>query len=191
MYRSFLKRLLDILISLFVIILLSPFLLVIFILIKIDSRGPIFFMQERVGKQGKKFRVFKLRTMTHKERLTASEIFKGNPEVTRMGNIMRRLKIDELPQFFNVLKGDMSLIGPRPALPQLYEKYPEISKARLLVRPGITGWAQVHGNIYLSWEERFKLDSFYVYHLTFGMDVRVFLKTLAVIVVGEDKFVQK
>lgn len=191
MYRYFFKRLSDILLSSFVIILISPFLLVIFVLIKLDSRGPIFFLQQRVGMKGKVFCVYKLRTMIHKKRATTSEIFKGNPEVTRMGYIMRRLKIDELPQFFNVLLGDMSLVGPRPALPQLYEKYPEISKDRLLVRPGITGWAQVHGNIYLSWEDRFRLDSFYVHHLTFGMDVRVILKTLAVVIIGEDKFVQK
>ena len=191
MYKYFFKRLLDILLALFIIILISPLLLVVFVLIKLDSRGPIFFLQQRVGKHGIKFFVYKLRTITHKERVTTSEIFKDNPEVTRIGYIMRRLKIDELPQFFNVLLGDMSLVGPRPALPQLYEKYPEISKDRLLVRPGITGWAQVHGNIYLSWEDRFRLDSFYVHHLTFGMDVRVFLKTLAVVVVGEDKFIQK
>lgn len=190
MYRKYIKRGLDIFFSLLIILLLAPLLLILFLLIKLDSPGAVFFLQERVGKDGQVFMIYKLRTMVDKKREVACEIYKGNQEVTGIGSVLRRFKLDEIPQVFNVFLGDMSFIGPRPALPQLYVDIPDARK-RLQVRPGMTGLAQVHGNIYLSWEERVRLDQEYVDNLCFGLDRSILFRTIMVVLLGEDKFLRR
>lgn len=190
-YQNGIKRILDILGSGIVIILTLPILIISAILVKTTSKGSVFFFQERLGKDGKTFKVFKFRTMTDKKRDVVTEIFKGNNEVTPVGYVLRRLKIDELPQLFNILKGDMSLIGPRPAMPSQVNDFNEDGKYRIKVLPGMTGLAQVNGNIYLSWEERWKYDRKYVENLSFLLDAQIILKTVLIVLLGEEKFLNK
>lgn len=191
MYLIF-KRLIDVLVSLVILLFLFPFLILVVFLIKIDSKGPIFYLQSRVGKNGHFFKVYKFRTMTNKQRdPNAKQTFLDDPDITRIGSLLRRFKIDELPQIWNVFVGDMSLVGPRPVLPSLYEKYGNLANKRCCVRPGITGWAQVNGNIYLPWEKRLLLDSEYVDRISFMFDLRILVKTVAIVLLGEDKFIEK
>ncbi len=187
-YRSYLKSTLDFLMSLLCLLLASPLLLLAMVSIKLTSSGPIFFSQQRLGRNGVTFKLLKFRTMTHKKREVVGEVLAGNPEVTLMGRPLRRFKIDELPQLLNVLRGDMSFVGPRPAMPEQLAEYDETSKQRLLVRPGLTGLSQVNGNIYLTWPERWKLDVEYVYNLSLGWDIRILLKTILVVLLGEHRF---
>jgi len=191
MYPRYFKRIIDILITSIALLLALPLFLVCYILVKTDSRGPFFFMQERLGYKGKIFRVFKMRTMTYKQRIADREIFKNDAEVTKTGSILRRFKIDEVPQLINVLKGDMSLVGPRPGLPAQISEFNDDGRSRLLVKPGLTGLAQINGNIYLSWPERWKYDRKYVENLSFLLDVKIILKTFSIIIQGEEKFVKK
>ena len=190
MYTTVFKRLLDFIISLMTLFICLPFALIIYILLKLDSPGPFFFFQERLGYRGRIFKVFKLRTMTHKSRIVHQEVLNNNPDVTKLGKIMRRLKIDELPQVINVLLGDMSLIGPRPGLPSQLEEYSEDGKKRLDVRPGLTGLAQVNGNIFMTWPERWVYDRYYVENLSLHLDIKILLKTFAILLKGEDKFLK-
>ncbi|WP_165157653.1 sugar transferase [Parabacteroides sp. ZJ-118] len=186
------KRFFDFFISFATLLFLFPLLIVVAVLIKLDSRGPIFYLQNRVGKNGHLFRVYKFRTMTNKRRdPNAKQTFLDDPDITRMGGFLRRFKIDELPQIWNVFVGDMSLVGPRPALPGLYEKYGELANKRCSVRPGMTGWAQVNGNIYLPWEKRLRLDSEYVDRVSFPLDLRILIKTVAIVLFGEEKYIKK
>jgi lipopolysaccharide/colanic/teichoic acid biosynthesis glycosyltransferase len=129
--------------------------------------------------------------MTHKPRNSDHEILKGDTEVTRVGYILRRLKIDELPQLVNILKGDMALVGPRPGLPIQLKEYNEDGKIRLMVRPGLTGLAQINGNIFLSWPERWKYDRKYVESVSFILDLIIIFKTIIIVFAGEEKFVNK
>ena len=191
MYKSFIKRFLDFLISLLIILFLVPLFIVLYILVKLDSKGDFFFFQERLGKNGQIFKVFKIRTMTDKVRVADREILKGDSEVTRMGNVLRRLKIDELPQIINIFKGDMSFVGPRPCLPNQITEFNEDGKTRILVTPGLTGLAQTNGNIYLTWEERWKYDRFYVENLSFFLDIAIVFKTVLIVLLGEQKFLKK
>lgn len=191
MYRIFLKRLFDILFSTIACLVLTPFFILIYIFVKLDSKGDFFFFQQRLGRNGQLFDVFKIRTMTDKPRETTQEILKGNAEVTRVGAVLRRLKIDELPQIINILKGDMSFIGPRPCLPALQDDFNEDGIKRINVRPGLTGLAQVNGNIYLSWEERWKYDRYYVENISFSLDFQIFLRTILIVFKGEEKFLKK
>lgn len=190
MYRHFLKRWVDVLLSLIVLLVTSPFLIFVAILIKINSRGPVFFSQRRVGLNGRFFLIYKFRTMTDVPRLTTDEIYKDNAEVTSVGRMLRRLKIDELPQVLNVFVGDMSIVGPRPALESLYMANPE-ARERLRVRPGMTGLAQVNGNIYLPWEERLAFDSEYVRNCSFALDCKIVARTIGVVFLGEEKFLKE
>jgi len=160
-------------------------------MIKLDSSGPIFYLSERVGKDGNTFYLYKFRTMLDKERQTNVQVFADSPEVTRIGKILRRLKIDELPQLLNVLRGDLSLIGPRPCLKSLLGKMDENSKVRFDVRPGMTGLAQVNGNIHIEWEERWAYDVEYVNNLKLILDLKILFKTIAIVLLGEEKFVKK
>lgn len=186
------KRFLDFFISFIILLFLFPIFIIVAVLIKLDSEGPIFYLQSRVGKNGCAFRIYKLRTMTNKERdPNIKQTYLQDPDVTRIGKFLRRFKIDELPQIWNVFIGDMSLVGPRPALPSLYDKYGEIAKKRCEVRPGMTGWAQVNGNIYLTWEERLRLDSEYVNRMSFMLDLRILIKTVAIVLFGEEKYIKK
>ncbi len=179
------KRCFDFLISIFLLAILSPLLIITAISIKMSSKGPLLFKQQRVGKNGKLFSVYKFRTMIDKVRSFDKQTFNGDAEVTAVGKIVRRLKIDELPQLLNVVKGDMSLIGPRPCLPALVKDFNESGKKRLLVRPGLTGLAQVNGNIYLTWEERWEFDKKYVEQQSFSLDFKIISKTVCIVLFGE------
>ena len=191
MYKNFIKRFFDFFISLLIILFLVPLFIILYILVKLDSKGDFFFFQERLGKNGQIFKVFKIRTMTDKVRVADREILKGDSEVTRMGNILRRLKIDELPQIINIFKGDMSFVGPRPCLPNQITEFNEDGKTRILVTPGLTGLAQTNGNIYLTWEERWKYDRYYVENLSFFLDIAIVFKTVLIVLLGEQKFLKK
>ena len=179
------KRCLDFLISVFLLVILSPLFVITSILIKLTSKGPLFFKQQRVGKNGKLFFVYKFRTMINKVRSFDKQTFQDDVEITSIGKIIRRLKIDELPQLLNVVKGDMSLIGPRPCLPTLVKDFNESGKKRLLVRPGLTGLAQVNGNIYLSWEQRWEFDKKYVESQSLALDLKIISKTILIVLFGE------
>ncbi|MBO6296274.1 MAG: sugar transferase [Prevotella sp.] len=178
MYRHFIKRLLDFVISLLAIVCLSPVLLVVTVWLHFANKGAgAFFMQERPGKDGKIFRVIKFKTMTD-ERDADGNLLPDEVRLTSIGKFVRSASLDELPQFFNVLKGDMSLIGPRPLLVQYLPLYSKEQARRHEVRPGISGWAQCHGRNAISWTEKFKYDVWYVDHLSFLVDVKIVLLTL-------------
>jgi lipopolysaccharide/colanic/teichoic acid biosynthesis glycosyltransferase len=186
-YRNSLKRPLDVALSIPLVILTSPLLLVAAGIIKLDSRGPILFTQSRAGLAGKAFQIMKLRTMTVEARDLGKQVDLTTPGVTAAGRWLRRFKIDELPQLLNVIRGEMSLVGPRPDLPANVAAYPAFAKARLGVRPGMTGLAQVSGNTALSWEERWELDVSYVRLLSFRLDLTILLRTLRVLAIGEGR----
>jgi undecaprenyl phosphate N,N'-diacetylbacillosamine 1-phosphate transferase len=189
-YRRFGKRWLDLLLSLLAIVVLTPFFLIIAAAIRLDSPGPVLYVQERLGLRGKIFRIPKFRTMTHVPRTPNREIHPGDPELTRVGAFLRRYKLDELVQIFNVFWGYMSVVGPRPALPRQLAEYDEIGRKRLLVRPGLSGLAQVHGNIYLTWPERWQYDARYVDECSLGLDLWIIWRTIAVQIRGEEKFLE-
>lgn len=190
-YKRFFKPLIDYLLAIIGIILVLPILILTAILIKLESPGPIIFTQERLGLNFKVFKVYKFRSMTHKKREFDKQIFEGDPEVTELGNYLRRLKIDELPQLFNILKGDMSLVGPRPSLPNLKDKFNEDGEYRVKVKPGVTNLAAVNGSIYLSWPERWVFDRYYVENLSFKLDLEIIFKTILVVFMGENYFNKK
>lgn len=169
------KRLIDFWASLFGFILLSPLFLVIAVAIKLDSPGPVFFRQERVGKDGRVFKIFKFRTMVVNAEKMGAGVFveKEDPRITRVGKWLRNTSLDELPQLINVLRGEMSLVGPRPTLPYQVERYDERQRRRLLMRPGITGWVQVNGRNSLTWPEKIELDIWYVEHWSLWLDLRI------------------
>ena len=177
------KRIFDILASGIALIILLPIFVIIGILIKLDSKGPMFFIQERAGKDVKIFRAYKLRTMVdNAEKIGLRyEIAKNDNRITRVGKYLR-WGIDELPQLINVFKGEMSLVGPRPALPHQVKKYSEREKRRLEVKPGITGWALVNGRNKLSWSERIKLDIWYIDYWSSWLDLKILFKTVWVVV---------
>lgn len=191
LYRSIGKRLFDLAVCLPVFVLTLPLLIVTVVLVRLDSKGPVFFNQERLGRFGSTFLTYKFRTMTHRERVASAEVLPGHSEVTRIGHWLRRFKIDELPQLLNILKGDMSLVGPRPALPEHIHDYDRNGLRRLLTRPGLTGLAQVNGNIYLSWPERWKYDAEYVEKLSASGDAGILVKTVAVVFLGEERFLNR
>ena len=190
-YKNKLKRCFDLFTALFVLLISWPILLFIAIAIKLTSFGPIFFIQERIGKQGKKFKIYKFRTMIDKERIVNREILIGDSEVTWFGSILRRYKLDELPQLINVLKGDVSIVGPRPILPEMIDSLDDVGIIRLKVTPGLTGLSQINGNIYLSWKDRWKYDKCYVDNISFFLDLKIVIKTIFIIIVGEEKFLIK
>ena len=182
-----LKRLLDLLVASLALLGASPLTLVVAGLIYLEDRGPILFTQKRVGQGLREFRILKFRSM-RLHQLPVDEVGQvsgDHPLVTRVGRVIRRLKIDELPQLLNVLAGDLSLVGPRPTVMEQLEQYDEYQKRRLLVKPGLTGWAQVNGNVALSWDERIALDVWYVDNWSFGLDCRILLATVLVIILGE------
>lgn len=196
--QEMIKRIFDFCVTGLVIVLLMPAFLVITALIKITMPGPIFFKQERIGRYGKPFSILKFRTMKIDNKAIAEfDSSKDNERITPLGHFLRRWKIDELPQLLNVFLGDMSIVGPRPTVQRAYdedlttETAKENGRKRLLVRPGLTGLAQVNGNVGLTWDERVYYDAKYVDHLSIGMDLGIIVKTIAVIVLGEQKFVKK
>ena len=178
MYRHFLKRFFDFVISLIAIICLSPILLVNMALLFFANEGAgVFFFQERPGYKGRIFKIIKFKTMNEKKG-EDGELLPDMLRITKVGRFVRATSLDELPQLFNVLKGDMALIGPRPLLKQYLPLYSPEQMRRHDVRPGISGWAQVNGRNNLSWGEKFKLDVWYVDHLTLALDIRIFFMTI-------------
>jgi len=173
--------------SLLVLIILSPVFLIIAVLIKVDTSGPAFFIQMRVGKNGIPFKSIKFRTMIQRATETGLgiNIQQDDERITRVGKFLRTWSLDELPQIINVLKGDMSLVGPRPTLAYQVERYTEFQRKRLLAKPGITGWAQVNGRNAISWEERIKLDVWYVENWSLWLDFKIMLKTIKVVIKKE------
>jgi len=178
-----LKRIFDVIGSGIGLIILFPIFVIIGILIKLGSKGPVFFVQERVGKDGKIFRAYKLRTMVNDaEKIGLGyEIKKDDERITRVGKYLR-WGIDELPQLINVFKDEMSMVGPRPALPHQMEKYSKRERRRLEVKPGITGWALINGRNKLSWPERIKLDIWYIDHWSIWLDLKILFKTVWVVI---------
>lgn len=178
MYCNYFKRILDFIISLIALIVLSPLLLVITILLYIYNDGAgAFFLQERPGKNGKIFKIIKFKTMNDR-RDEQGKLLPDISRLTRVGRFVRQLSLDEIPQLINVLKGDMSLIGPRPLLVQYLPLYSERQSRRHEVRPGITGWAQVNGRNSLTWNERFELDVWYVDHISLKTDIKILYLTI-------------
>lgn len=181
------KRFIDTIIAVVALIVLSPFLIVTAILIKLDSKGPILFKQERLGRWGKPFKIFKFRSMCVNAEKKGSGVYsyKGDTRITKVGRIIRATSIDELPQLWNIIIGDMALIGPRPALtyhPWPFEQYTEEQKHMFDVRPGVTGWAQVNGRKEVPWPERIQLNCEYVKRISFAFDVKIFFMTIIKVV---------
>lgn len=186
----FLKRFFDIFLGVIGIIISSPVVVIAIVAIKVTMPGPVFFKQERVGQNGKLFYILKLRTMkTDLKAEQEHDSSKDEERLTRTGKILRRLKIDELPQLLNVLVGDMSLVGPRPTIIEQVRNYNEYQKQRLKMRPGMTGLAQVNGGTALSWDERIKYDVKYVTEYSLGLDIKILLKTIKIILFGEEKYI--
>ena len=182
------KRAFDIVAACLLLILLSPVLLLAAVLVKSTSRGPVLFVQDRAGWRGIVFRLSKFRTMRGDRTPDPKELVPlDHPEITWIGRILRRLKIDELPQLINVLRGEMSIVGPRPTLVDQVEAYDDFRRQRLLLRPGITGLAQVNGNALMSWDERILYDIAYVRRCGLLMDVGILLRTVVVIPLGETR----
>lgn len=189
MFYKFVKRFFDILISLVGLLITSPILILTAIAIKIESPGPIIFKQERLGRNGKVFKIYKFRSMCLDAEKAGVYEKKGDSRVTRVGNIIRKTSIDELPQFVNILKGEMSLIGPRPALtyhPWDFEEYTPQQKKMFNVRPGITGWAQVNGRKAVEWPRRIELNVEYVENISFMLDLKIFFQTIFKVLRMED-----
>lgn len=186
MYKLFFKRLIDLFFALAVLILLSPLLLVVTVWLHFANHGAgAFFFQERPGKDGRIFKIVKFKTMTD-DRDENGQLLPDEARLTKVGRFVRSTSIDELPQLFNVLKGDMSLIGPRPLLVQYLPLYSPEQARRHEVRPGISGWAQCHGRNAISWTEKFKLDVWYVDHVSFWTDVKVVFITFKKVFFKED-----
>jgi exopolysaccharide biosynthesis polyprenyl glycosylphosphotransferase len=188
-YYPYIKRLMDITFSLFAMPLAIPIIIIFAIIIKLETSGPAFYIQERVGLYGRYFKVVKIRSMRVNAEMSGAQWATTNdPRVTRVGAFIRRTRIDELPQLFNVLKGDMSLIGPRPERPvftaQFNREIPGFID-RLQVKPGITGWAQVNGGYDITPKEKLDLDRYYINHMSFWLDLKILLKTIKVCLTGD------
>ena len=184
MYRHHLKRILDLIISVVLVLVLSPILLVVSILLSIQNKGSAFFFQDRPGQHEKRIRIVKFKSMTD-ERDAQGNLLPDNQRITRLGRFVRKWSLDELPQLFNVIRGDMSLIGPRPLLFKYIPLYSMEQRKRHNVKPGITGWAQVNGRNAISWKRKFELDVYYVENLSFLLDFKIFWKTILKIVKRE------
>lgn len=194
MYRG-IKRILNLLCSFVGVIVLSPFFLIISLLIKVTSKGPVFFVHERVGLNGKKFKLIKFRTMVNNaEEMIASFSpeqkkeweenykLKDDPRITKIGKFLRRTSLDELPQLINILKGDMSIVGPRPVVDEELNWYGDKKDKLLSVKPGLTGWWAVNGRSNVPYPERCDLELYYVDHISFALDAKIILKTLGAII---------
>ncbi|HEU5277788.1 MAG TPA: sugar transferase [Gaiellaceae bacterium] len=167
----------------------SPLLAAAAVAIKLDDGGPVFYRQPRVGVNGEEFELLKLRTMVvgAEQKGAGYAVNEGDPRITRAGRVLRRLSLDELPQLWNVVRGEMSLVGPRPTLAYQVERYTPHQRRRLEVKPGITGWAQIHGRAQLPWDERIDLDVWYVEHRSPWLDLKILLRTPAALFGGTYK----
>ena len=189
-YKFFVKNLLDRILAVSLITLLFPVFILSAILIFINDPGPIIFRQNRLGYKYKKFIVYKFRTMYVDNNRLPSKTLNYGPDVFFVGYLFRRLKIDELPQLFNVLMGSMSFVGPRPCLEHVVNDEFIDSYDRFEVKPGITGLSQVSGNVNIEWGERFKIDAYYTRNLSFYLDLKIMAATLLVVILGERRFLK-
>lgn len=184
MYKNYLKRLFDFLAALFGLILLSPIFLVVMIGLYFANQGKPFFFQPRPGKGERIFKIIKFKTMNDKKDQSGN-LLSDAERLTKIGSFVRKTSLDEIPQLINVLKGDMSLIGPRPLLIQYLPLYNEVQKRRHEVRPGITGWAQVNGRNAISWQQKFEYDVWYVDHISLWLDIKILFLTIKKVFVRE------
>ena len=193
MYNNFIKPLLDWLFAFMFILLVWPLFLLVAVLIKLESRGPVFFRQERLGKNGRVFRIYKFRTMVENaiEMGTGLRACVNDPRITKVGHILRKTSFDELPQLFNILRGEMSFIGPRPPVPYSpyqYEDYTETQQKRFLVKPGISGYAQIIFRNNAAWNDRIEYDVKYVEDISFLGDVRIVFLTILVVIANKNLY---
>jgi len=177
MYKNLIKRILDFTISFGLLFLFSPIIVLVGIVLSIQNQGTPFFVQERPGKNERRFRIIKFKTMTD-EKDKQGKLLPDNERLTKLGSFVRKTSLDEIPQLINVLKGDMSLIGPRPLLFKYLPLYSKEQKRRHEVTPGITGWAQVNGRNTISWTKKFELDVYYINHISFLLDLKIIWLTL-------------
>ena len=177
------KRALDLVAAAVLLVLLSPLLLLIALAVWLDSPGPALYISERIGKGGRSFLLYKFRSMVAgAERLGRGlEVERGDARITRVGSILRRTSLDELPQLLNILKGDMSLVGPRPTVRSQVERYTQTQRRRLEATPGVTGWAQVQGRNEMPWSQRIELDVWYVDHWSLELDLSILLRTIPLV----------
>ncbi|MGZ4244605.1 MAG: sugar transferase [Solirubrobacteraceae bacterium] len=180
------KRTIDLAISLPLVVVTAPLVAVLALAVRLESPGDPIYRQTRVGKDGALFDIYKLRTMVHGAEFTGAglAIAAGDPRITRLGALLRRYSLDELPNLWNVLRGEMSVVGPRPTLKGQVDLYTPRERGRLAVKPGITGWAQINGRASLPWPERIELDLWYVEHRSVALDLRILARTLGLVVRG-------
>jgi lipopolysaccharide/colanic/teichoic acid biosynthesis glycosyltransferase len=183
MHRK-LKRALDVAVSGGSIAVLWPAMVAIGAAVRLESKGPALFVQDRVGQDGEVFCIYKFRTMAEGSEKGDVVVTEGDVRVTRLGKLLRRTSLDELPQLLNILKGEMSVVGPRPTLGYQVDQYDETQRRRLEVPPGVTGWAQIHGRNELPWPRRIELDVWYVDHWSFWLDVKILIRTVPVVLGG-------
>ena len=183
-YKNHLKRIVDLCLSIIAFGIFFPIFLVVMVLLCIANKGKPFFFQMRPGKDGRIFKIIKFKTMNDKKGIDG-QLLPDSARLTPVGAFVRKTSIDELPQLLNVIKGDMSLIGPRPLLPEYLPLYSDEQRRRHEVRPGITGWAQINGRNAISWEQKFKLDVWYVDHLSFLIDLKIIFLTIKKVIVKE------
>ena len=191
MYKRYLKRILDIVFSCTLLVLLSPLFLLIMLLICLETKGGPFFTQQRIGRNEKVFSILKFRSMAVNSEHTGSGVYSDDtdPRVTRMGRILRKCSLDELPQFINIIKGDISFIGPRPPLtyhPWPIEQYTPLQRKMFTVRPGITGWAQVNGRRAIDWNQRIRYNNWYIDHLSFALDCKIVWMTVKTVIANDN-----
>ena len=191
MYKKYVKRLLDIAISLPAVVVLCIPMLLVAVFIKLDSKGPVFFRQQRLGKDGEVFEMLKFRSMYVNSEFTGSGVYSDDNDVrvTKIGKFLRKTSIDELPQLINILRGDMSLIGPRPPLtyhPWPLEEYTDEQRRMFEIRPGITGWAQINGRKDVEWHRRIELNVWYVDNVSFLLDLKIFFITILKVLRNDD-----
>lgn len=182
-YLHVLKPALDYSLAIFSLIMFLPFLLVLVFILLFSQRSPVFYTQIRPGYKGRLFKLYKFRTMSDASDQNGN-LLPDDQRITRVGHFLRKSSLDELPQLINILKGDISLVGPRPLLPEYMERYTDEQKRRHLVKPGLTGWAQINGRNSISWEEKFKLDIYYVDHISFKLDIIIILRSVIQVLKG-------
>ena len=185
-FQVSIKRQADFLLSLAVLIILSPLFLLIAFLVKITSKGPVFFIQERPGKDAKMFSIIKFRTMAAGAEKFGLNMEESNPRITRIGRLLRRTHLDEMPQLVNIIKGQMSFVGPRPPLLSQVDMDSDFEKRRFLMKPGLAGWAQLNGANWISWQERVKYDVWYVDNFSIFLDVKIFILSFWKLVIRGD-----
>jgi lipopolysaccharide/colanic/teichoic acid biosynthesis glycosyltransferase len=185
MYKLFFKPFLDFIIALLAVVVLSPVLLVLMLVLAVVNKGKPFFTQARPGKNGRIFYIVKFKTMNEK-RDGAGKLLPDIKRITKAGKFVRKFSLDELPQLINVIKGEMSLIGPRPLLPEYLELYDSFQVRRHEIKPGITGWAQVNGRNAISWSQKFELDVVYVDMLSFRLDIKIIFRTILKVIKSEN-----